>query len=108
MVTGRPPLIESFAKSCNTTFALYGQHNTSVVNDQATKFGFFKPIQIESGLNSASSFFPAAAGPANVFLGSVGRGETRATPLQLAMGPGGIGEAPTVMESPPGREVKAQ
>lgn len=107
-VNGTPALIDSFAQSCNTTFALYGQHNTSLVNDQATKLGFFKPIQIEPGLNSASSFFPAAAGPANVFLGSFGQGETRATPLQMAMVAAAIGNGGTMMKPYLVQNVKAQ
>src|SRR6202035_3143936 len=68
----------------------------------------FKPIQVEPGLNSASSFFPAAAGPANVFLGSFGQGETRATPLQMAMVAAAIGNGGTMMKPYLVQNVKAQ
>jgi peptidoglycan glycosyltransferase len=81
------PLILSFAQSCNTTFAILGQQilGGQKVEDQAVKFGFTNKIEIEPDLKAAASIYPYDKGPDKVFLGSFGQGDTRATPLQMAM-----------------------
>jgi len=84
------PLINTFAHSCNTTYALLGAEDQYLGNDavrvQSEKFGFYKKVQIESDL-----FAPASEYPHNVqnrdeiLRGSFGQGETKSTPLQMAM-----------------------
>ncbi|MBW8486053.1 penicillin-binding transpeptidase domain-containing protein [Actinomadura parmotrematis] len=80
------PLIDAYAQSCNTTFAYMGAEDpgNDAVAGEAQRFGFYKPIQIEKGLSSATSSFPRTDQPSLSALGSIGQGSTVATPLQMA------------------------
>jgi peptidoglycan glycosyltransferase len=83
---GNPRLIAAFAESCNTTFAKLGaeEFGNQAVQEQSAKFGYGKRIEVEPGVESAASSFPPDRG-APTALGSIGQGDNRATPLQMAM-----------------------
>ena len=83
---GNPPLIAAFAESCNTTFAKLGaeEFGNRKVQEQSARFGYGKRIEVEPGMESAVSSFPPDRG-APTALGSIGQGDNRATPLQMAM-----------------------
>lgn len=81
------PLIDSYAQSCNTTFAFMGAEkpgNTAVA-EQAARFGFYHGIGAGKGLSGAASSFPKTDQPSLSALGSIGQGSTVATPLQMAL-----------------------
>jgi penicillin-binding protein A len=84
---GSPPLIAAFAESCNTTFAKLGAEDlgSAKVNAQAEKFGFSRKVEVEKGVNSASSEFETKNDFDLTALASIGQAENRATPLQMAM-----------------------
>ncbi|HEY7485676.1 MAG TPA: penicillin-binding protein 2 [Streptosporangiaceae bacterium] len=84
---GTPPLIAAFAESCNTTFAKLGaeQLGSQKVNAQAQKFGFDKKTEVGQGVKSAASEFETKGDHDLTALASIGQGENRATPLQMAM-----------------------
>jgi peptidoglycan glycosyltransferase len=84
------PLIRTFAHSCNTTYALLGTEDQYLGNEavraQAEKFGFYKKIQIEDDLFAPASLYPHGQQERDEILrGSFGQGETKTTPLQMAM-----------------------
>jgi penicillin-binding protein A len=81
------PLIDAFAQSCNGAFGRLALNTlgASALNAQASKFGFGKPFQVESGMTSASSFFPANATADSLARAGIGQGDVTATPLQMAM-----------------------
>jgi peptidoglycan glycosyltransferase len=83
---GNPPLSAAFAESCNTTFAKLGaeEFGNRRVQEQSGEFGYGKKIEVEPGVESAASSFPEDRG-APTALGSIGQGDNRATPLQMAM-----------------------
>jgi penicillin-binding protein A len=85
--SGSPPLIKSFAASCNSTFGrLAGTLGQEKLLAMAGKFGFNKPIRVESGMNSASSNYPAKKmGGDDLARSGIGQGDVTATPLQMAM-----------------------
>ncbi len=84
---GNPPLLAAFAESCNTTFAKLGAEKlgSQKVNAQSEKFGFSKKVEVEQGVNSASSEFETKNDHDLTALASIGQAENRATPLQMAM-----------------------
>ncbi|GAB3656181.1 penicillin-binding transpeptidase domain-containing protein [Actinocorallia lasiicapitis] len=81
-------LIEAFAQSCNLPFAKMGSDDGLLGNSKvaatARAFGFYEKIQVEDGITAPASVYPTE-NPAEAFLGSFGQGNTRVTPLQLAM-----------------------
>lgn len=97
------PLIGTFAQSCNTTYALLGVDDAllgnTAVKDQAEKFGFYKPIKIEEDLTAPASQYPHNVQNRDEILrGSFGQGETKATPLQMAMIGASIANGGTMMK----------
>jgi peptidoglycan glycosyltransferase len=85
--SGSPPLINSFAASCNSTFGrLAGTLTQSKLLAQAQKFGFNKPFHVEPGMSSASANYPAKhMGGDDLARSGIGQGDVTATPLQMAM-----------------------
>ena len=84
------PLIRTFAHSCNTTYALLGAEDQYLGNEavraQSEKFGFYKRIPIEDDLTAPASEYPHNVQNRDEILrGSFGQGETKATPLQMAL-----------------------
>ncbi|MFC9977165.1 penicillin-binding transpeptidase domain-containing protein [Spirillospora sp. NPDC127200] len=81
------PLIDSYAQSCNTTFAYMGAQDpgNAAIATQSEKYGFTRRIEIARGMSSAPSSFPRTDQPALSALGAIGQGSTVATPLQMAM-----------------------
>jgi cell division protein FtsI/penicillin-binding protein 2 len=96
---GRAPLINAFAESCNTTFAILTNDDlgTKAVAEQARKFGFGREVPVGPGNESAVSQFPDDADPALSALAAIGQGDTNATPLQMAMVASGIANEGKVM-----------
>lgn len=96
------PLIDTFAASCNTTFALLGQQvlGSQKVESQAEKFQFAHSIEVEPGLKSATSVYPYNGTKPQIFLGSFGQGETKATPLQMAMVAAAVGSGDGTIMKP--------
>ncbi|HEU5157380.1 MAG TPA: penicillin-binding transpeptidase domain-containing protein [Streptosporangiaceae bacterium] len=84
---GAASLIAAFAESCNTTFAKLGaeQLGGSKVDAQAAKFGYGTKTEVETGVRSAASALPPDHDKGTVALASIGQGDNRATPLQMAM-----------------------
>jgi peptidoglycan glycosyltransferase len=99
---GNFPLIDTFAASCNTAYALLGQQTLGPqkVETQAEKFQFAHQIEVEPGLKSAASSYPYKEPAPKVFLGSFGQGETKATPLQMAMVAAAIGSGDGTIMKP--------
>lgn len=94
------PLIDSYAQSCNTTFAYMGAENpgSKAVSDQASGYGFYDRVDIADGMKSAASSFPKTDQPSLSALGSIGQGSTIATPLQMAMVTAGVVNGGKVMQ----------
>jgi penicillin-binding protein A len=84
---GSPPLIKSFAVSCNTTFGrLALQLKQKRLGDMAAAFGFNKPVEIEPGMSSAASVYPTKEiGGDQLARSGIGQDVVTATPLQMAM-----------------------
>jgi peptidoglycan glycosyltransferase len=85
--SGSPQLIQSFAASCNSTFArLAGTLGQNKLLAQAKKFGFDKPFQVEPGMSSASALYPTKPlGGDKLAMSGIGQGDVTVTPLQMAM-----------------------
>lgn len=85
--SGSPPLIQSFAVSCNTTFGrLALQLGQQRLADMAEKFGFNRPIQIGPGTSSAPSVYPTQhIGGDQLARSGIGQDVVAVTPLQMAM-----------------------
>jgi len=79
-------LLNAYAQSCNTTFAYLGAQKlgNGTVGDEAARFGFGTAIEYAPDLTAAVSRFPDTDTPGTA-LASIGQGDTRATPLQMAM-----------------------
>lgn len=84
---GVASLIAAFAESCNTTFAKLGaeQLGGAKVDEQAAKFGYGTRTEVETNVKSAASALPPEHDRGTVALSSIGQGNNRATPLQMAM-----------------------
>jgi peptidoglycan glycosyltransferase len=84
---GSPPLIESFAQSCNSTFGRLAMDTlgSQKLNQMAKAFGWHQNINVEDGLTSAASNFPPGATADDLARAGIGQGDTTATPLQMAM-----------------------
>ncbi|MGH3243835.1 MAG: penicillin-binding transpeptidase domain-containing protein [Spirillospora sp.] len=96
----RIPLTGAYAQSCNTTFAFMGaeEPGNDAVHEAAGRFGFGDRIEYADGLRSAPSSFPTTGEPSLSALGSIGQGNTVATPLQMAMVAAGIVNDGVVMK----------
>ena len=84
--TGAMSLSDALRISCNTAFAQLGvQLGDEALRDQAEAFGFDTDLQIP--LDVTHSRFPTTAqiDPARTALASIGQGDVRVTPLQMAM-----------------------
>ncbi|MEO5876274.1 MAG: penicillin-binding transpeptidase domain-containing protein [Streptosporangiaceae bacterium] len=97
------PLIGTFAQSCNTTYALLGDRDDLLGNkkvvDQSRKFGFYEKIKIEDDLSAPASEYPHnTSDHGEILRGSFGQGETKATPLQMAMVAAAIANKGTIMK----------
>jgi peptidoglycan glycosyltransferase len=97
---GTPPLINSFAASCNSTFGrLAGTLGQQKLITMSEKFGFNKPFQIEQGMDSASSNYPTKQlGGDDLARSGIGQGDVTATPLQMAMVAQTIANGGTMMK----------
>jgi penicillin-binding protein A len=84
---GVASLIAAFAESCNTTFAKLGAEELggAKVAAQSNKFGYSQKTEVESGVRSAASALPPDRDRGTMALASIGQGDNRATPLQMAM-----------------------
>jgi penicillin-binding protein A len=84
---GSPPLISSFATSCNSTFGRLASHlGQTKVRTMAERFGFNKPFHVEPGMDSASANYPKdQLGGDDLARSGIGQGDVTATPLQMAM-----------------------
>lgn len=84
---GTPPLINSFAASCNSTFGrLASQLGQTKVREVAERFGFNKPFSVEPGMESAKANYPTEElGGDDLARSGIGQGDVTATPLQMAM-----------------------
>ncbi|KAB7788797.1 peptidoglycan D,D-transpeptidase FtsI family protein [Bifidobacterium cebidarum] len=89
---GKITLQNAVAYSSNTAFAQLGVAlGEDKVSETATKLGFGSTITID-GTNSTgtpmtatASTFPSGTTPDRLALASIGQGDTKATPLQMAM-----------------------
>lgn len=83
---GTPPLIQSYAHSCNSTFGrLAVQLGQDKLGAMADKFGFNKNFTIEKGMTSATSVYPTRKLDGDDLARSgIGQGDVTATPLQMA------------------------
>jgi penicillin-binding protein A len=97
---GVASLIAAFAESCNTTFAKLGaeQLGGSKVDAQAAKFGYGTRTEVETGVKSAASALPPEHDRGTVALASIGQGNNRATPLQMAMAAAAVANNGTIMK----------
>lgn len=85
--SGSPPLIKSFAASCNSTFGrLAGVLGQSKLLTMAQRFGFDKKFHVEPGMDSAPANYPVKhMGGDDLARSGIGQGDVTATPLQMAM-----------------------
>ncbi|MEV5750871.1 penicillin-binding protein 2 [Actinoallomurus sp. NPDC052308] len=85
--SGSPPLIDSFAASCNSTFGrLALKQGQEQLGAMAAKFGFNKPTEVENGMPSATSQYPTKQiGGDALARSGIGQEVVTASPLQMAM-----------------------
>jgi peptidoglycan glycosyltransferase len=86
--SGSPPLIQSFAASCNSTFGrLALDQGQQALGGMAGKFGFNKTVEVEKGMTSAASVYPVKdqLGRDALARSGIGQEVVTATPLQMAM-----------------------
>lgn len=83
--TDQVPLITAFTKSCNTPFASLGMEmGTDAIKEQATKFGFYDPLEVPMKV-TPSSLGDQIDDKAVLAQTSLGERDMRVTPLQIAM-----------------------
>ncbi|TPF92803.1 penicillin-binding protein [Bifidobacterium sp. UTBIF-68] len=89
---GKITLQNAIAYSSNTAFAQLGVAlGEDKVKEMATKYGFGNTITIDgtsatgTPMTATASTFPSATTPDKLALASIGQGDTKATPLQMAM-----------------------
>jgi peptidoglycan glycosyltransferase len=84
---GSPPLINSFAASCNSTFGrLALDLGQKTLGSMAASFGFDDTVQVEPGVRSAASNFPVKhIGGDSLARAGIGQDTVTASPLQMAM-----------------------
>jgi len=94
--SGRVPLEEALRLSCNTAYGGLGiKLGADALREQADKFGFGADLGIPMPV--APSVFPADPDPAQTALSAIGQFDVKASPLQMAMVAGGIGNGGVVM-----------
>ena len=98
--SGSPPLIDSFAASCNSTFGrLAGTLGQDGLRSMAEKFGFNGNVQVEPGMSSATSFYPTKPiGGDSLARSGIGQGDVTASPLQMAMVAQAVANRGTMMK----------
>lgn len=81
---GHPPLIEAFARSCNTPFVIAANDLPSgALQDITDRFGFGKPLSIP--LAVTPSAFPEEMDAAQTAISAIGQFDVQVTPMQMAM-----------------------
>lgn len=87
LCNGSPPLIRSFAASCNSTFGrLALEQGQQTLGDMAAKFGWNTSVEVEKGMSSAASVYPTKpVGKDSLARSGIGQDVVTATPLQMAM-----------------------
>jgi peptidoglycan glycosyltransferase len=82
--TGEQTLNESFAISCNTSFAQLGMDlGAPALQQMAANFGFGRDLEIP--LKVTPSYFPESLDAPQTALAAIGQYDVRVTPLQVAM-----------------------
>jgi peptidoglycan glycosyltransferase len=82
--SGKMTIDAALEMSCNTAFAGLGVAvGEDAMNQQATKFGFDTPLSVP--MTVTQSHFPDTADDAELMRASIGQGDVRVTPLQIAM-----------------------
>ncbi|MCW2606439.1 MAG: cell elongation-specific peptidoglycan D,D-transpeptidase [Frankiales bacterium] len=105
--SGRQPLIDALAISCNTAYAQLGiDVGESALRKQAEAFGFGAG-DLEVPLATATSAFPDEVNAPQLGQSAIGQYDVRATPLQMAMVAAGVANGGEVMRPYLVREVQA-
>nr|WP_269205260.1 penicillin-binding protein 2 [Motilibacter aurantiacus] len=95
---GTPTLTEALRYSCNTSFGAIGLDlGDDALREQAGKFGFGRD-DIEVGIPSATSRFPAELNAPQTAQSAIGQYDVAATPLQMAMVAAAIANGGKVMQ----------
>lgn len=82
--SGKVPLREALARSCNTPFAIAAvKLGHEAMAEQAEKFGFNADLEIP--LKVRNSVYPETSNPAEQAMTGFGQFEVRVSPLQMAM-----------------------
>ncbi|MCW2778126.1 MAG: cell elongation-specific peptidoglycan D,D-transpeptidase [Frankiales bacterium] len=105
--SGKQPLINAFAISCNTAYAQLGLDvGQDALRKQAEAFGFGQ-ADLEVPLSTATSVFPADVNKPQLGQSAIGQFDVRVTPLQMAMVAAGVANGGDVMKPYLVREVQA-
>jgi penicillin-binding protein A len=105
--SGRQPLIDALALSCNTAYAQLGLDvGQDALREQAKAFGFGRD-DLEVPLPTATSVFPDDLNPPQLGQSAIGQYDVRVTPLQMAMVAAGVANGGEVMKPYLVREVQA-
>lgn len=105
--SGRQPLIDALAISCNTAYAQLGLDvGQDALRTQAEAFGFGQD-DLTVPLPTATSVFPDHLNPPQLGQSAIGQFDVRVTPLQMAMVAAGVANGGTVMKPYLVQEVQA-
>lgn len=106
--SGKIPLTQALAQSCNTSFGAIGmQLGDDALREQSEKFGFGDVYLDDLNRQAASRFpEPDVDDPLTAY-SAIGQYEVAATPLQMAMVSAGIANGGTVMRPYLVDEVRA-
>jgi penicillin-binding protein A len=107
---GSPPLIDSFAASCNSTFGrLALKMGQQELGAMAAKFGFNRTVEVEKDMSSAASVYPTKRiGGDALARSGIGQEVVTASPLQMAMVAQAIANDGTMMKPYLVKRVTAQ
>ncbi len=106
--SGRIPLTQALAQSCNTSFGAIGmQLGDDALREQAEKFGFGDTYLEDLNRQAVSRFPPADVDDPLTAYSAIGQYEVAATPLQMAMVVAGIANGGTAMRPYLVDEVRA-
>lgn len=106
--SGRIPLTQALAQSCNTSFGSIGmQLGDEVLREQAESFGWGDTYLEDLNRQAESRFPPGDVDDPLTAYSSIGQYEVAATPLQMAMVVAGIANGGTVMQPYLVDEVRA-
>jgi peptidoglycan glycosyltransferase len=95
---GDPPVIDSFAQSCNTPFAQIGiDVGGTAIKSMADSYGFNQDLNIP-GVTTAQSNFTAEADGSLTAFDAIGQHDTTETPLEEAMVAATIANNGTLMK----------